>query len=326
MITINLSQNRYNQNNYPNFKGYRTAFSKELDIVLKKGSANKNEKISLVNRLQKILQTKTTPQNLIGEGNYGQIYKIDSKYVLKKITRKITFAHTMNNIQKSDFGELKTYYGEPVAEFYDVKILKNLSPNNNQIPAGIPKRFSQTYSEKDCQKYYETVYLPLFSSVPQKSYNAIAKDCHSLNQKHNGDLFYNFDFINPNNIVLTGKTLKIADDIAMVSTPDPNSTSDLLYVFLQRMSLTKPAMYNKKALKPRQEIFKKIVIASVKNKLALGDNTAYGKQIWKVVANELCNAKDDHLTIIDKLREFQTNIPSPQKRVKAAQNYLDKLF
>lgn len=325
MITITPIQNSFNQYNTPSFKGYRTSFSKELDVVLQKGYANKKQKISLVNKLQKIIETKLNPHNLIGEGNYGQIYKIDSKYVLKRITRSITYVHTMNPLKKAVFGNLKTYYGEPVAEFFDIKILKNLSPNKHQIPVGIPKRFSKVYSDQDCKKYYETVYLPLFSSLPQKSFDAIAKDCNTLNKKKKGGYYYAFDFINPNNIVLTGKTLRIADDITKVSIPNPNSTADLLYVFLQRMSLKSSATYSKQALSYRQELFKKIVLASAKNNLALG-NIPYGAKIWQVVANNLCRANDDYKTIIKTLNTIQKTATSPQKRVNETKKYLENLF
>ncbi len=113
------------------------------------------------------------PNKIVGQGFHGVVYKIDDRYVLKVSHKDKPYADMLDKIKELKFSDLKTYYGEPVAKFYDVQILKNVSSKGLHIPAGIPQKDIGLKTEKECSEYYEKIYLPLFSSLPQKSFDAV---------------------------------------------------------------------------------------------------------------------------------------------------------
>lgn len=319
-------------NNYPTlqyrpqqFTGYKSVFSRRLQRVVAEGKADDTEKTFLTDWIQKFVASKLKAGRRIGEGFHGEVFKIDDKYVLKIHKNYKPYADIMDEVPKQKFTSLKTYYGEPVASFLDVKILNNVSSNGKHIQAGIPQKYSRTMTEEQCKKYLEKVYLPIFSEVPQKSFDAIAKDCDTLNKLGTDDVSYTFDYLNPNNFVLVGKTLRITDIISKGSVENPNTLSDLLYVFLQKTGLDTYAEYSKKAEPMRRELFKKIVLAGMKHNLPLGDTT-YGRKVWQITANELCKAKEYHLTILDNLAKLQKEIPDTKLRLKKTEEYLDGIY
>lgn len=336
MITINplINQQKYTDlskkkinSQSPNFKGYTTLFTKELDIVLKNGKPKWEQEKKLVNLLKEIMDKKINPHNLIGEGYYGKVYKLDSKYVLKVLKKEHVFANMLSWISHGKFENLKTYFGEHIAEFEDVFVLKNLSPQSVHIPVGVPKKFTKMYSAQDCQVYYKTVYLPLFANVPQKSYNAIAADCKELNKMRNGEYFLNFDYCNPNNFVLAGQSLKITDDIYNTSMENPNTAADLLEVFLDKMTGddVAPTLNDSNSLHYRREIMKKIVIAANKCNLPLGDNISCCEGEWKYLLKKMCKIDSSHIDVLENLKAIQAENTLEDKRVCATKNYLDKI-
>ncbi len=310
------------------FKGYTTLFTKELDVVLRQGKADWQQESKLVKFINSFIQNKMTHQRLVNEGHYGKVYKLDSKYVLKILKKENIFANMLSGLSHGKFKELKTYYGEHIAEFEDVFVLKNMSPQDLHIPVGVPKKFKKLYFSKGCKDYYEKVYLPLFASVSQKSYNAIAKDCAQLNKMRNGEYFLSFDYCNPNNFVLSGKSLRITDDITNTALDNPNTASDLLEVFLDKMTRYEPAPKtdDKDVLHYRRDILKKIVIAANTYKLPLGDEIAYCASEWKYILDKMCKIKESYLDVLDNLKSIQREVPDKTKRTKATEKYLDRLI
>ena len=311
-----------------NFKGYTTLFSKELDKVLKNGRPQWKQEQKLVNLLNEVMGRKIKSANLIGEGHYGRVYKLDSKYVLKVLDKEQIFSGMLTGLSRGKFKNLKTYYGEHIAEFEDVYVLKNLSPHSLHMPVGVPQKFSKVYSQKDCENYYAKVYLPLFAKIPQKSYNAIAKDCKELNKMSNGEYFLNFDYCNPNNFVLYGKSLRITDDIYNTSLENPNTAADLLEVFLDKMSRTEtaPNLDDQNALYYRREILKKLVIAANNCKLPLGDNISCCEGEWKYILNKICKIKSLHFNVLENLKAMQAEIPDRIRCVNATKKYMDAII
>lgn len=307
------------------FQGYKSVFSRKLESVIAEGKKECKGQSFLTDWLKKFVAKKMRADRKIGEGFHGEVYKIDDKYVLKIHKHHRPYADIMDNIPKQKFASLKTYYGEPVATFSDIKILKNVSSNGKHIQAGIPEKFSRTMTEEQCKKYLENVYLPIFSEVPQKSFDAIAKDCDTLNKMGSEYVTYEFDYLNPNNFVLVGKTIRITDVISKGSTENPNTVSDLLYVFIQKSGLDTYVEYSKKAEPFRRELLKKIVLAGMKHNLPLGDNP-YGRKVWQVVSTDLCKSEEYHLTIIDKLAKLQKEIPDTKLRLKKTEEYLDEIY
>lgn len=322
-ITNNYSTPQYNSQN---FTGYKSVFSKRLERVVAEGKAGQTDQLFLSDWLKKFTIFKMRACRRIGEGFHGEVYKIDDKYVLKIHKNYIPYSGgMMDDLPRQKFSSLKTYYGEPVASFNDIKILNNVSSNGKHIQAGIPEQYSRRMTDAQCSKYLENVYLPIFSDVPQRSFDAIAKDCDTLNKMGTKDVSYSFDYINPNNFVLVGKTLRITDVISKGSLENPNTVSDLLYVFIQKSGLDTYADYSKKAQPFRRELFKKIVLAGMRHNLPLGD-TPYGRKVWQITANDLCKFEEYHLTILDTLAKLQKEVPDTKLRLKKTEEYLDKIY
>ena len=128
----------------PAFCGYRSKFTQELDKFIASASLKKDTPAqkSLVEQFKTLLPDITKPENKMGEGNYGTVYRIDDEYALK-------LPHRRTNTSDEEFvlnpgtvvSKLKTYYGGFIAMIGDAKILKN---NVQQLfNADLPRYFAQ---------------------------------------------------------------------------------------------------------------------------------------------------------------------------------------
>lgn len=311
----------YKYNKPLQFTGYTSAFSKKLQQVVAKGNVDDSEKQFLISQLQK----KMILDRNIGRGCQGSIFKIDDKYVAKRYLDTSKRNPHLTIYPDLKFSALTTYYGEPVAKYDNIEILKNVSANGKHIPAGIPMNYSSISPYRKSLEYYENEYLPLFSSLPQKSFDAIAKDCSTLNKMKSENGSYTFDFLNPNNFVLAGRSLRITDEIKETPVRNPNTISKLLVTFLQKMSCDEDALYSEKAIPYRRELFKKITLAGMKNNLPLGD-TFEDSLIWENVANYLCKAKASAFDIINNLTNLKFQVYDPELRLQKAEEYLDGIY
>ena len=337
------NENKYNLHrpvkNQPTFEGYISAFSKRFDKVMKNAECSVDDSFYMYNQLNKIIKKRLKNTDVLGEGAFAKVLKIDSKYVLR-----------MNNIQmfcvenfKSDYHSVKkdlglrTYYGDYLAKFGDIQILRNVSSTGKHIPAGIPSKLLQTGTSEECDKYYDEVYLPKFANLPQKAYDNLANDFDILNLCYDDD-WYRFDIFNPNNFVLVGKQIRIVDNITKESynpnylapysetLPDNRmSTTDLMRVFLMMRDLKTECSFNEKTLSLRRELFKKICLAGIKNQLpVVNDNNIY---CFEKVAEVICNANCDSDKIIPKLEKFTNDYcENPKKTIKDSSLYIDSIF
>jgi len=199
------------QYNSPQFCGYRTLLGKRLDKVLENGIASDEDNKFLVNGIKKLVQKRFVQKDNLGEGMQNRIYKLDDKYVIKVPINKTVILDDMFEILPRKFSELKTYYGESLAKVGNVRILKNVSSKGKAIPAGVPKELPENFDKDNIAGYYKDFYLPTFASLPQKSYDALAHDIKKLRKMRDTvtDSNYSFDYCNPNNVVLSGKSLNI---------------------------------------------------------------------------------------------------------------------
>lgn len=325
LVSNYYTQPKAQQKQPPQFTGYKSVFSKKLDEVLLSGrQPDLNEKNFLIEKLQKFIREKLRPNRKIGNGFHGSVYKIDDKYVLKVAKHDKPYADFIDEITPRRFSALKTYYGEPVATFYDAKILRNVSSNGKHIQAGIPQKYSLMFAPAYCKKYYEEFYLPVFSEVPQKSFDAIAKDCNILNKLGSEDISYSFDYLNPNNFVLVGKTIRITDVITKGNSKNPNTIAQLLYVFLQKTDLDNVAHYSKYSESYRKILMEKIVLAGMKHNLPI-ENSPHDKKVWQVVANELCRTEEPYAELIENLKKLQ-EIPDTKLRLRKTKEYMENIF
>lgn len=321
-----------NFNSYPNyqkskenqtFTGYRSAFSRNLDAVLLKHRVTREDAKNLSDLLTSFLDKHLHKNYLLGAGFHGRVYKLDDKYAIKvPNTRADLFF--FENIPKRKFGALKTYYGETVANFTDAKILRNVSSTGSHTQVGVPERLLLTSYPDERLAYYYNIYLPKFADVPQRAFDAIAKDFDTLNKMGRGAKNYTFDFQNPNNFVLVGNTLRITDCIALTSVKNPNTMAEMLDIFLTKMNINSFADYSIEAEQPRKTLLKKIILAGMKCNLDIGTCGA-DRVIWTNIIENICNLKVSGDGVISTLQEYQKLFTDTKLRLKFTNDYLDSI-
>ena len=310
------------QTQKPKFTGYHCKFTKKLDsVLLSSGEVGKNEQNSLIKMFSDFLQNRLNPKRILGEGHHGEVYRIDDKYVLKKERLEHNVLTDFKPVRNLKFKNLKTYYGEPVAYFSNFKILKNVSSNSKYTPVGIPINMSRNYLTDEQLFYYENSLLPKTAQLPQKAFDAIAKDLDALNKMEN----YTFDYNNPNNFVIVGKTLRITDEISSTNHPNSNTTADLLRVFIKDVSICTDAQYSYFAEANRRVLLKKITRASMKVNLNLASNGENYK-IWDIVLNDLCRIDIDPYEFVKGLRNISAQSNNVKERLALTDKYLAEII
>ncbi len=330
MIVINSmyvqQSNIYSNRQYtsPQFCSYKTTFSKKLEEVIAKKRASNEDKNLLSKELNNMLGDKLD-KRFLGEGANGQVYKIDDKFVMKTSHSIEPKDVKFDSLCKGKFASLKSYYGEPVAKFSDISILKNVSSNGEHIPVGVPDSITTKSSKEDCIAYYEKYYLPRFAELPQKSYDGLAQNLNRLNKMGRGLNNFKFDYFNPNNFVLVGKSLRITDEIYTTFKPNENTTAKMLGMFLNDMNRNSVAVYNKEVVPERKNILKKVVLSGMNFNLPLGTN-GRDKDVWEYIVNNLCGIKTPANKLIKELDLIQKTSLSSKSRVQKTEKYLEEIM
>ena len=301
LIQSNCPNNPYKQ---LTFQGRLSKFSKQLDstLALKDKCIPYDDLIELKDTLVKSRKTKIKPNRLLGQGWKGQVYQIDEKYALKtpaffRQGFKLPFFNT--GFQP----HLKCYYGDQIATFGDYGILRNLGKHT---PVGIPHVMSnsKTTLYTEINRYYEEDFLPMFASLPQKAFNDIAKDCNTLNrlEDSNTGLRYIFDYANPNNFVIKGNKILITDEI-ICQEDVGNSMADLLRAMVNYKEFGVKNHSNENTLPYFREIYKKIVLAGVKEGLPLG--IIDKKDSWIFATETICKANKNTDKVLDTISDLK---------------------
>lgn len=317
--------NNYSNNYHQNFQGNLSNFSKKLDKVL-----NQKEKIipcddliDLKDTLVKSRKAITKPHRLLGQGWKGQVYQIDEKYALKApafFRKGFKMPYFSNEFRP----HLKCYYGDQIAIFGDYVILHNIGKHT---PVGIPLAMSNsnTTLSTEITHYYEEKFLPMFASLPQKAFNNIAKDCNTLNrlEDSNTGLRYIFDYANPNNFVIKNNKILITDEI-ICQNKVGNSTADLLRAMINYKEFGVKNQSNENTLPYFREIYKKIVLAGVKEGLPLGIPDK--KTHWELATETICKANKNTNEVINTISDLKYAQKNRSSLVKATKEFLDTLF
>ncbi len=304
------------------FTGYHSKFTKKLDsVLLSSGEISQKEHNSLMRMFCEFLQKKLNPKRILGEGHHGEVYRIDDKYVLKKGIFEPNFLADFKLVRNPKFKDLKTYYGEPVAYFSNFKILRNVSSNSKHTPVGIPINMSRSYLPDEQLLYYENSLLPKTAKLPQKAFDAIAKDLDTLNKIGN----YTFDYNNPNNFVIVGKTLRITDEISPTNYSNSNTAADLLRVFIKDVSICTDAQYSFFAEANRRVLLKKITKAAMKANLNLASSGENFKT-WDIVLNDLCRVNIDPYEFIRGLKYISAHSNNVKERLALTDKYLAEIM
>jgi len=325
--------------NKPNFCGYVSVFSKRLDKVLKQNDCSIDDSMYLYNKLQKIIDKRKRQNDVLGEGTLAKVFKIDSKYVLRsgKLGSPVVESFRRGDIDNRAYFGLKTYYGDYVAKFGDIQILRNVSSTGKHIPAGVPSKITLSKSPEESRKYYEETYLPLFAKLSQKAYDDVAYDFSTLNM-YCTDGFYRFDVLNPNNFVLVGKKICIVDNLVKKNEESQfllaynetkqgglMSIADLMRAFLMLQEAGVECEFSEKALPLRRELFKKIVLAGVKNNLPVVNEE--NMFCFEKVAEILCKSNCDAVQIqVNLERLVDDYCDNPKKTLRKVADYVDSIF
>ena len=320
--------NKYNVCNKPqyhsniSFDGYKSVFSKKLEQALQNASNQAYSGKEISYDFAKLYPKKSNPKNLLGKGSHGSVYRIDDYYVFKVSSEKpVKIGDFQKPAVVSKYSDLKLYYGDVIAKFGNVEIIKNALAGKKSVNAGVP------YDVKDWNdilRIYREKYLPAFTSLPQKAFDAIAEHFKKLNQKSNGAINYRFDTNNPNNFIKIGSQIRIIDDISITPVKDFNSPLEMLNVFVIKHKLGTKNIFDEKAVYMRKDLFKKCILASEKAELP------YTSIEYKFVLdeyNEACKLSGidkSFKEIYERLMNFR-NIPDMKIRLSALKEYLNSL-
>ena len=316
----------------PTFTGYKSVFGKKLEKALASPKTTRQSASRLLDDFADMYHKRVRMNNKIGSGFYGTVYKIDDCYVLKRGNEKLVPEFGgIEVVRKLKFGHLKHYFGEAIAKIYnnngeDMAILKNVYSKGKSIPVGIPDGFGNIHTKDECLEYYNKVYLPKFAKLPQRSFDGIAKDFALLNKMNTKRKYYTFDYINPNNFVLTGKTLRIIDDINKFGYKTSNCVTDMLEVFICRMDMDKYAVFDEELISLRKELAKKIILAGARHKVPM----CYAKTdlpSWAKTFYELLGMEDINVGIItEDIDNIVSLYNKPKQRVEIVKQYLEEII
>lgn len=291
-------------------------FSQSFDTFIKKEIISEKEEKNLINYFAEKVG-EWINNGIFGSGEHNLIYKIeDGKYLLKlphnakPNINKITVEQ--NEIAKN----LKTYRGFTIANFGNVGILKNAGKDKDLIPAGFA---GKSNNMQEMIKYYNEVYLPRFSSLPQSSYDDVAADFAVLNKTN-----YTFDTINPNNFqARSDGKIVVLDDLEKTSEYRANSLSKMFRVFTNSLTHDIQASFDTMAVGNRRNLFKKIILASEKNELPFGASSADREELN--LAMRLCNYDEPFSEVQRTLVEYRRKFPDMNTRLSKINEYIDEL-
>ena len=302
----------------PAFCGYRSKFTQELDKFIASASLKKDTPAqkSLVEQFKTLLPDITKPENKMGEGNYGTVYRIDDEYALK-------LPHRRTNTSDEEFvlnpgtvvGKLKTYYGGFIAMIGDAKILKNARQSSNHLPAGIKDGITDCWQKSS---YYRDKYLPRFAALPQSAFDNVAADFKTLSRENKS-----FDTINPNNFLADGDELKIIDDLENPNDKFFNTLAGMVKVFLTSFDRNTPAEFDVLSVGSRRILLKKIILAGEKYELDFGSSMPEVKELNEAL--RLSDIQEPWSEIRRNLINIRRRCPDITERLKKVEEYLEEL-
>lgn len=241
-------------------------------------------KIKLKKLLSQLLPDIKKTENFINSGFESSVYKISDKYVLKvpnDDSEQLSSWYNFPTCPNKHFAKLDFYYGEPLVKCGEIEILKNATPTDNYVCCGL--KYKSRNTEDEIQKY-EKEFIPFLSSLPQSSYTDFAKGLKELNsistQYKESKLYFIPDVMNPNNIIIHDKKIKLVDRLEECHTKEPNDLFMLLEPFLLRYSTEYIPEYKTELDDERRNILKKCLIATEEAELPFAPDDTIGSAIW----------------------------------------------
>lgn len=308
--------------------GYsRTKLGREIDTFVKLEKPSKVQTRTMFNKLLDFVANRDkSEKRIIGSGCNGTVYKIDDKYVLKapwlgcdKIYPKL--------LQSERFEELKTYFGSALLDFSGgLQVLRNVSSNGKHYPVGIPVNDFFMGSMDDIYAHWNKNCLERYADLPQKSFDALARDFATLNAMRTSKNSYTFDMVNPNNVVIVGKnTLRIVDVISSHLSCRHNSITWLMAPFLDEMCFLEKAPRTPENAETRLRLIKKLIMAGERYELPYLSRTIGGvplkeeEEILSYILDDFCNWQD----LVEDMHGFRQFFPNKKTRLNKMSILLD---
>ncbi len=252
------------------FCAYKSRFSEKLEETLAARPEQKTEDILSVD-FKDVFYKQMTSENFIGAGFYNKVYKIDDFYVMRLpyhseldavSARPGSFYRPLDNQVNRVASNLKCYYGNPVAVFGNVQILKNAIGDNTVVYCkGKNPKMLQFVDKLD---YYSNIYLKQYAELPQKAYDNLAHDFKYMNGfRTKNDYTYTYDILNPGNFIKVGDEIRVVDDIDSENAVfyDKNELSTLLSLFFLDIDSIPNSALSPHDIANMHKIFKKCIIA-----------------------------------------------------------------
>lgn len=287
----------------PSFQAYyKSSLGKQLERALK----TKTEQAELSDKFMKILEQKACPDDKIGKGAYGTVFRIDDYFVMKVNNDTPTQAGIFKQSKNNKFKTLKNYYGNVLARVGNIQILPNVTRNR--------KNFLQMANPtSDGIESYNKA-LREFAALPQQAFDKLAEDFKLLNEIHETNLFYRFDINNPNNFIKVGKSIRIVDEIDWVPCAQPNDIHSLMHIFIKDGG----------DVELKKEIFKKCAMACEKHKLPMDAAYDYLTQFMDDIIKQ-AGIKIDFETYYETMQALRTNYPDERERLYLVKKFIESL-
>lgn len=317
MITIGYKPNIYNNQLKQNvsFKGNPSKFAQEFRNYIENPVKDENNTGKLIDIIKETVFKMKTPENELGSGQFGRVYKIDDEFVFKTPhSEELTYEPVTVN-ENPLIQKLKTYYGDFIAKFGNVNVMKNAVSAKDALPAGVKEGIQDS---AQMMSYYRDVYLKRFTALPQKAFDDIAEDFKTISKERKS-----FDTINPNNFLADGDKLKITDDIKNPDDKFFNSLAGMMKVFLTSYNHNTQAEYDVLAVGGRRNILRKIILAGEKHELDFGFTMPERKELNEAL--RLCDIETPWRDIQADLCNFRRSYPNMDERLKKVNEYIDEL-
>lgn len=289
------------------FCAYKSSFSKRLESVLQQPSPNLKAKKALTLEFNELFGKIKNKQRLLGRGIMGNhVYRIDDYYVTRSF---LSATPGKFHIPKNKFGySNKYYYGQPVAMFGEIAILRNALKNANEIVVA---------GGSDNSSYQYVKYIDEFSKLPQYAYDRVAAGFAELNKckKYKGN-YLCYDFCNPNNFIKSGKSIIVVDELFndMVNSKFPSDMCRMTSALVE----LRPFDRNEAQL---QQIMKKCIIASEKAGLNVCNEKRRGRNFDNLC--EILHIDLDVSSLQAEIERLRKNCPGVKNRIKKLEEYLD---
>lgn len=262
-------------------------------------------------------------KNFLGSGAHADVYRLNSKYVLKVHGNENDNAGYGVQVLKNPlFDGLKLWCGGALVKIDNVWVLKNANPDGKAIPVGIPYHLNVNVESINT---YNEIYLPKCAALPQKAFDALAADFKTLNKvkdpNYSDKRSYSFDYMNPNNFLITNDSIKIVDEVEPKEGHDFNNLGSMVNVFLNKYTLIDRVKPDPTLFEPRREILKKCLLATERSRLLLPPD-----DVGKVERSfELAGMENKWYFVNRKINELRVTVQNTDERVNLLGEYFDKL-